>query len=335
MEVHRMKRILVIVLTLLIGLPLAAQARLGGSGAQFLVYGGGCRSVALGGAYVALADGIDAVYYNPAGLALLDAPTFAFNHGELYADINLENVAFATPAMGGVVGLSGVAFLSGDIQKTTFEDQEGLSGETYSANDFAFGLSFARLMTDKFTAGLTFKYISQNIDRVSANGWAFDLGGTYSVGVGDLKLGFAIRNFGPDLQYSGEDLEFDSGLADYPEVAEDIPASYRSEAYPMPLMFQLGITYDLISEGANRLTAVLDGLHPNDQDETFVAGLEYGFNDSYFARVGYNGRQNMGLTAGLGARAALSAGIMASIDYSYEDHEYLDPIQRFSLSISY
>jgi len=330
-----MKRILVMALVLLVGLPLAAEARLGGSGAQFLAFGGGCRSVAMGGAYVALADGIDAVYYNPAGLAMLAAPTFAFNHGELFADINLENVAFATPAMGGVIGLSGVAFLSGDMLRTTYEDQEGRSGETFAANDFAFGLSYARMMTDKFTAGMTFKFLNQNIDQVSANGWAFDLGGTYSVGVGDLKLGFAIRNFGPDMTYSGENLEFNSGLIDHPEVDEDIPATYNSEAYPLPLMFQLGITYDLITSGANRLTAVLDGLHPNDQSETFVAGLEYGFNDSYFARVGYNGRENMGVTAGLGARAALTPGIMASVDYSYESHEYLDAIQRFSLSVSY
>jgi long-subunit fatty acid transport protein len=330
-----MNRIIVMLLAILICIPLMAEARLGGSGAQFLVFGGGCRSVAIGGAYVALAEGVDAVYYNPAGLATLDAPTFSFNHGELFADMNLENVAFATPALGGAVGISGVAFLSGDMLRTTFDDQGGRSGETFSANDFSLGLSYARMMTDKFTAGVTFKFINQNIEKVTASGWAFDLGGTYSVGMGDLKLGFAIRNFGPDMNYSGEELKFNSGLEDYTGVEEDIPATYESEDYPLPLIFQLGITYDLISEGTNRLTAVLDGLHPNDQDETFVAGLEYGFNDSYFARVGFNGRQNMGLTAGLGARAALTPGIMASVDYSYEDHEYLDAIQRFSLSISY
>jgi hypothetical protein len=330
-----MKRIIVTVLVALICIPLVAEARLGGSGAQFLVFGGGCRPIALGGAYVAMAEGADAIFFNPAGLANLDAPTFAFSHGELFADLNLENVAFATPTMGGVVGISGVGFLSGKIKRTTFEDQEGRSGETFSANDFAFGLSYARMMTDKFTAGLTFKFINQNIDKVSANGWAFDLGGTYTMGVGNLRLGFAIRNFGPDLIYSGEDLDFESGLPDYPGVEEDIPATYRSEAYPMPLIFQLGVAYDIISMGPSRITAVLDGLHPNDQDETFNTGLEYGFNDSYFARIGYTGRENMGLTAGLGARMSLSQGILAAVDYSYENHEYLDAIQRFSLTVSY
>lgn len=330
-----MKRIFVLWVALLICLPLVVEARLGGSGAQFLALGGGCRSVALGRAYVALAEGTDALYFNPAGLAQLDALTFSFSHGELFADINLENVAFATPALGGVVGISGVGFLSGKMKRTTFEDQDGESGETFSANDFAFGFSYARMMTDKFTAGLTFKFINQNIDKVSANGWAFDLGGTYTLGMGNLRLGFAIRNFGPDLTYAGENLEFDSGLPDYPDVDEDIPATYRSEAYPMPLIFQMGLAYDLLSAGANRVTAVLDGIHPNDQDETYNMGLEYGFNDSYFARVGYTGRSNMGFTAGLGARATLGAGVMAAVDYSYEDHEYLDAIQRFNFTISY
>lgn len=330
-----MKRMIVVTLAILICFPLMAEARLGGSGAQFLVLGGGCRAVALGGAFVALAEGTDAIYFNPAGLANLDATTFSFNHGELFADMNLENVAFATPALGGVVGISGVGFLSGSMKRTTFEDQEGETGGTFTANDFALGLSYARMMTDKFTAGLTVKYINQNIDRVDANGWAFDLGGTYAVGVGDLKLGFAIRNFGSDMAYTGENLEFDTGLEDFPEVDEDIPATYKSENYPLPMVFQMGITYDLISSGASRVTAVLDGVHPNDQDESFTAGMEYGFNDSYFARVGYNGRTNMGLTAGLGARVTLSQGILAGIDYSYEDHEFLDAIQRFSLTVSY
>ena len=330
-----MKRICAVALAFLICIPLMAEARLGGAGAQFLVLGGGCRSVALGGAYVALAEGIDALYSNPGGLTSLDAPTFAFSHGELFADMHLENVAFATPTMGGVVGISGVGFLSGKMRRTTFEDQEGESGETFSANDFAFGLSYARMMTDKFTAGLTFKYINQNIDKVHANGWAFDMGGTYSVGVGNLQLGFSIRNFGPDLAYAGEDLDFDAGMSDYPEVDEDIPATYKSEPYPMPLIFQMGMAYDVINSGASRVTAVLDGIHPNDQDETFNTGLEYGFNDSYFARVGYTGRSNMGFTAGLGARVTLSQGVLASIDYSFEDHEYLAAIQRFSLTVSY
>ncbi|KPL19501.1 MAG: hypothetical protein AMJ92_02525 [candidate division Zixibacteria bacterium SM23_81] len=330
-----MNRILIAVLALLVCVPLVAQARLGGSGAQFLVLGGGCRSVGMGGAYVAMAEGTDAIYFNPAGLGHLDAPTFSFSHGEVFADINLENVAFATPALGGVVGVSGVGFLSGEITRTTFEDQEGETGETFSANDFAFGLSYARMMTDKFTAGLTFKFINQNIDKVSANGWAFDVGGTYMMGMGNLRLGFAIRNFGPDLSYSGEDLEFDTGLPEYEEVEEDIPAAYKSEAYPMPLIFQVGLAYDLLYSGPNRFTAVLDGIHPNDQDETFNMGLEYGFNDSYFARVGYTGRSSMGFTAGLGARVTLGGGVLAGIDYSYEDHEYLDAIQRFSLTVSY
>jgi hypothetical protein len=330
-----LKRICAMSLVLFVCLPLAAQARLGGSGAQFLVLGGGCRPLALGGAYVAMAEGMDAIFFNPAGLANLDAPTFSFNHGELFADMNLENVSFATPMMGGVVGISGVAFLSGKMTRTTFEDQEGEIGETFSANDFAFGLSYARMMTDKFTAGLTVKFVNQNIDRVQANGLAFDLGGTYSVSTSKLRLGFAIRNFGSDLIYSGENLEFETGLTDYPEVDEDIPATYRSEAYPMPLIFQIGLAYDIISVGANRITAVVDGIHPNDQDETYNLGMEYGLNDSYFARIGYTGREQMGLTAGLGARVTLGGSFLASVDYSYEDHEYLDAIQRFSLSVSY
>ena len=43
----------------------------------------------------------------------------------------------------------------------------------------------------------------------------------------------------------------------------------------------------------------------------------------------------MGFTAGLGARVTLGGGVLAGVDYSYEEHEFLDAIQRFSLTVSY
>lgn len=320
---------LLFVIVILLSVPHLAEARLGGSGAQFLALGGGSRPLALGGAYTALAEGVESIYWNPAGLARLEAMTFSFTHAELFADMNQENVAFATPALGGVVGLSAIAFLSGEIEITTVEEQEG-TGEKYSANDFAVGISYARMMTDKFTAGVTLKLVNQNIHEVSAYGWALDLGGTYNTGLRNLRLGFVIQNFGPDLRYSGEGLEFLTGLGG----SDDASATYRSEPYPLPLSFQVGLAYDIINFGSNRLTALVEGVHPTDQSETFAMGVEYCLNDIYSARLGYTERNNKGFSGGLGVRIPLeNMNIIA--DYSYESHEYLDALQRFTIGFKY
>lgn len=327
-----MKKVIIIVfLVLAIGLlPVLSQARLGRAGAQFLINGSDSRTQSLGGAYTALSEGVGVIYCNPAGLARIESMNASFTHTQLFADFKGENVAFATPGLGGVIGISGIAFLSGDIPITTEEKQDG-TGESYSANDFAAGLSYARMMTDKFTAGFTLKFIAQNIHKCSAFGWAFDVGGIYNTGLNNLRIGFVIQNFGPDLRYQGADLEFESAPGE--GQTADVPTTYKSEPYSLPLTFQMGVAYEVMNSGGNRLTATVDGVHAIDQEETFATGLEYGFNDTYFLRLGYTERNEKGLCGGLGVKISLG-GNMATIDYSYEDHKYLDAIQRFTIGFS-
>jgi len=314
-----------LVVLVIIFSPQLSNARLGGAGAQFLSLGGGSRGLALGGAYTALAEGLDAIYWNPAGLAYMDGTSASFTHGELFAGLKNENAAFAMPGMGGVVGVSVYALLSGKIEKTTIEEQDG-TGETYSANDFAAGVSYSRMMTDKFAFGLTVKLINLNIDKCSATTWAFDIGGTYNTGFRNLRLGFVIRNFGPDTHYEGEDLQY---LED-----EYLKATYRSDSFPLPMSFQMGLAYDVINSGDNRVTTLVDLVHPVDQDETIAAGVEYWLRDTYSLRLGYTERNNRGLSGGLGLK--LSLGTMETIvDYSYEYHQYLDGVQRFTIGFTY
>jgi len=169
--------------------------------------------------------------------------------------------------------------------------------------------------------------VNENIHKCSSWGWAFDIGGIYNTGLNNLRVGFAIRNFGSDLRYQGTDLEFEGG------PTGDVPTTYKSEPYSLPLTFQMGIAYDIVSNGTSRLTAAVDGVHPIDQSETFSSGLEYGFNDTYFLRLGYTELNEKGLCGGVGLKLPLG-GNMATIDYTYEDHRYLDPIQRFTIGFS-
>lgn len=46
----------------------------GTTSAEFLLLGAGARGTALGGAYAALSSDVSALYYNPAGLTLMEHP---------------------------------------------------------------------------------------------------------------------------------------------------------------------------------------------------------------------------------------------------------------------
>jgi len=251
--------------------------------------------------------------------------------------MNFENVGFSVPAMGGVIGLSGVALLSGDIEITTIEEQDG-TGQYYSANDYAFGISYARPLTEKFSVGVTFKFISQNLAELSSFGWAMDLGASYKVGLlNNMRIGFSILNFGPDLSYKGDDLLFRTKV--YPdEDAQnaDARAEFVTEQYQMPLTFQVGVAFDVLNFDNNKLTAVLDGINPNDQAETFGFGLEYLLMNNYALRAGYTDKNNReGLTAGLGLRTDMGDNFQAIIDYGFESHEFLGDLHRFAISFEF
>lgn len=315
-----MKKVLICLLLL----PGVLFARLGGAGATFLSIGGGGRPVALGGAYSAFAQGIDAIYWNPAGIAALTGGVkVSFTHARLFAGTSGENIAVAIPTEHGVIGISCIAFLSGRIEVTTLEEQDG-TGDFYTANDFAIGITYSRMLTDKFAGGITVKVVNQNIAKSSATGVAFDVGATYITGLGDLKFGFVVRDFGPGLTYSGEELirDFDP----------DIPGRMTPSPYSLPLCFQIGFSYTVLSTPVSRLTIMGDLVHAIDQAETYALGIEYSLEETYFLRLGHTGKNARNLTGGIGIKLPI-AGYESMIDYTYENHDYLPGIHRLSLGI--
>ncbi|MBN1424173.1 PorV/PorQ family protein [Candidatus Fermentibacteria bacterium] len=307
-----------------------ASARLGGAGTQFLTVGGGARATSMGGAYTAIGGDLESVFWNPAGIASLEGTATGFTHTALYADMAVEDVAIATPFMDGVIGISGLAFLSGTIEETTEEMPDG-TGDTFNANAMAVTLTYARMMTDKFAAGLSLRVIREALAEVSDTNWGFDLGGTYVVGFSNLRLGFSVANFGPDVQFAGQGLEQVWGdPGGEGTQTDDVPAVLQAERFSMPMTFRAGVAYDLFDGPAGCLTLCGEGLHPVDQSELLGLGMQYAFNGSYFLRAGYTTLNNMEWSLGGGVNIP-TGGNRLSVDYCYQNHEYLDPVHRLSV----
>jgi hypothetical protein len=303
-------------------------AGIGSSGAQFMQIGSGLRAISMGSAYTAVAEGLDAIYWNPAGLATLNNKVYAgFNHTQYFADMTYENFAISTPFMNGVIGVFGMGLLSGDIEITTVDAPDG-TGEFYDANDYAFGLSYSRQISNKFSAGISFKVINQNIAELSANGWSMDIGGMYRTGLlNNLRIGFAITNFGPDLRYTGDDLIFRTRVfKDEINQQEDSRAEYLTEEYQLPLKLQLGFAIDVINTDNQKIVLSFDGINPADQSEMFGAGVEYLALNTLALRLGYTTLNDKNFSAGVGLNLNT---IDAKIDYAYERHQYLGDLHRF------
>src|SRR6266446_4057191 len=115
----KMKKILASILG--VGMILQGQAALwasgpGTTGADILRIGVGARAIAMGEAYVAQADDVSSLYWNPAGLALMQERQASFMYDQMYQDLKFQNANIGIPLENGAIGGS-LSYLSyGDIQ---------------------------------------------------------------------------------------------------------------------------------------------------------------------------------------------------------------------------
>jgi hypothetical protein len=308
-----------LVLAVLLLLPLSAEGaqifeKVGTLGGQSLKIGVGARAAAMGEAYVALSDDATAVYWNPAGIARMSGQSISLNHTSWPANILFDQAAyvFNIKWIPGMIGVNVRALtMSRDIVRTTYLP-EG-TGDTFDAGEWAYGLSYARALTDKFSAGFSLNYVQTGLDDVKGSSTTFDFGTLYDVGVLGAKIGMSIQNIGSDMTFIDEKVK-------------------------MPVFFRVGGSFDVMQQGENRLIAAAEFTHPPDNSEKLNLGAEYGFHDYLFLRGGYKlNYDTQGLTAGFGVKFPLTLvkSSVARLDYAYQDMNFLGTTHRVSVNVGF
>lgn len=337
-----MKMIRVLILLISISIVGYAQSvsNIGTTAAQFLKVDISARSAAMGSASTVSVNDVTAIFSNPAALSKIeDHNEIYFSHINWFLDIGIDFGAVALPISGiGTVGIFVTALNMGEIDVRTVFEPEG-TGEKYSASDLSMGLSFARNITDRFSFGLNFKYIHQQIWKTSASAVAFDFGTMYCTSYKDLRFGISMNNFGTPLQLDGTNLEFT--ITDYDPTQEGetdrVIGKYKTDEWALPLNFRLGFAIDPIVTEKNILTLSVDAVQPSDNEQYINSGFEYGFMQTFFLRSGYRGlgisSSEGGLSAGVGFKYALTNMTKIKLDYTYVDFGRLEDVQYISASI--
>jgi len=316
-----------------------STSKVGTTAAQFLKIGAGARAIALGGAFAALADDINAIYWNPSGLARIGGRGEAtFNHAAWLVDTDYDFAAVSLNlANWGAVGLHVISFRVPEDLVRTYRFPEG-TGQRFDASSFAMGVSYARNLTDRFSIGFTGKYIHERLWNETANAVALDFGTLYTTPFKELKVGAVISNFGTRMRLEGRDIFFNEDPLLEPGTVDQVPAQYRLEKYEIPLYLRLGLAVDVIRNGPVRVTAAADATHPNDNTEYVNSGVELSLNDILLLRGGYkslflrNSEQSFTFGAGLRYNAV---GTHLKIDYGYADYGRLENVQFVSLSLQF
>jgi hypothetical protein len=305
-DVNRILLIWVVAMALvaLVGDVSLAATDVGRTAADFLMIGHGARAASLGGAYTAMASEATAAYWNPAGLTDIDGPQATLGHFAWYQDITVEQVSFGFPLGERFSGALSATYVNyGTIQGY---DIFGESSGDIVAYDWVGGVSLAMALSDRFSFGLTGKYVSQRLDDITASAFASDIGLRY--GGESFALGATVINLGGDINFD--------------QTSEKLPTAAR-----------LGVMFRPFSEA---LVASME-IEQRFKGDLYVRqGLELGFDEMYYLRAGFDylpAQDGRRLATGISAGAGLRLNF-AEFDYAFtpNDKSTTEDLHRFTLT---
>jgi hypothetical protein len=301
--------------------------RVGTSSGSFLRIGIGARPAAMGGAYVAVCEGVTSCAWNPAGLILLTGNELSLNHIDWPADIAYDHACcgFPVKSLDGVVAFQ-FGSLSTDLAETHEYHPYG-TGRTFSFTDWLVGFSLARRFTDRFSGGFGIKYIREElgveVGGPVTNAVVLDAGTYYEIGPKNMRLAVALMNFGPDMIPGGS-------------YSKRIGATHADAAYggfAPATEFKFGFAFEPASREWVSTTVDLELCHPADNEETIKIGGEAVLAGILALRAGYDvNSDEMKMNFGTGVITDFSSW-HASFDYAATLTDHLGKVHRFSLTL--
>jgi hypothetical protein len=322
----------------------ANQSRIGTAGAQELLIPVGARGIAIGGSNMVFSTGVDAIFWNPAGLGRQVTSVEGIVSSMNYiADINVVYAGLGIVAGDfGTLGFTVKSISFGDIPVTTVEFPDG-TGEQYSPTFITLGASFGKALTDRIAVGVTANLVSERILSMSATGMAINVGIQYqNLGTQGLDLGVTVKNLGTDLKFSGTNLlhkaEATTGLRG------DQFYAVEAAANEMPSCLEIGLGYTHKFDEKN--FAKVGGMFRNNnfQQDEYNLGAEYSFDNLFFLRGGYtmpgkNTKDPLAqreyiydYTLGAGLHYN-TGGLDLSFDYAYRHMKYFDASNIITLKV--
>ena len=323
----------------------SGQDRAGTSAAPELRIPVGARYLAMGGAQIATVSGLEAIYWNPAGVDL--SPTDAnaiFSYRQYIADMNMDFVAVSGRI--GSMGSIGLSFRSlniGNINVTTMDQPDG-TGQILNPNYFILGLTYSKQLTDRVSIGANFNLINESFGRVSGSTFSIDAGVEYNdlFSVSGLAVGVVVKNLGASMKYGGNAL---FKLAEDPN-SDRGPTYYQmdAQASQLPSEVSIGVSYMKKLDDQNSLTVSGTFQNNNYTYDNYKVGLEYSYRNTFYVRGGYVATpqatsetpdifQNYSLGAGVNLKQF--SDIDLELDYAYVPVKYFTANNVFSLRLGF
>lgn len=284
----------------------------------------GARSLALGDTFTGIANDINTISVNPAGLGTLDSIEATSMFLKHPLDMNYAYVAggMPIPGKGGVIGASVSIFSIAD-----FDQYDSVGNKTEGAlsmSDMGVSVGYANKplqffgMGPNLSVGVTLKYVQSKIVDDSVNAICFDVGTLYQF---------------PFLSFGSKSTDDNVGIGvSYQNIGSEV--KFGTEGTSLPQNLRFGIGYNGYKSQKHSVLLGVDFNIPNDSDHIMSAGLEYIFIQKIVARVGYKmgAIENEGFSAGGGVIFPL-AGKSLNVDYAFIPIEDFGSTHAVSLGV--
>jgi len=264
---------------------------------DYLQYGAGARSLAMGSAFTGVADDGSASYWNPAALAFLDEYQLLTMPYRMDTHYNYASIAMPFGPWG-AVSVGDVMLVSGEFQERN--DLNQVLGNDKSVMKNAVGVSYAYPFLRYFSAGVRVKFLQERVFSTAGDAFGLD-GSLYSKPFYGISCGVAVNNINrPKIT-----------LIESPDVYG------RHTRFGMAYHGKKDLF--IVAVDANKL---------EEQSAYYTTGLEINPVEILSVRAGFNQQSEM--TAGIGINMW-----PFTFDYAYSSHEELGVFNKLSVTLKW
>ncbi len=292
------------------------------TGADFLKIPVGAEAAGVGEAYTAMATGINALNWNPAGIVhtpfYLNNPSIGVSLSRQdQVETSLDHLGLIVPSRRFSRTSFGVDLIRLSYADVEQRDENRQVTGSLGTTDLAIGAAIAHSF-GHFQVGTQLKIIRQELAGSQANGMAVDLGLLSTTPSPRVSMGLSVRNLGPQMKFN-------------------------DQPYNLPLTISIGTAFRV----TNPLTLAMDVHYkPHQRQTVFSLGTQLAATGNITLRAGYLAKlaetvQNNqpsetnhgnpvnigGLAGGLGLRYR-----QFNIDYSITPFGELGNVQMLTLS---
>lgn len=275
-----------------------------GSCAHVLEMGKGARPVAMGEAFCSVADDINSIWWNPAGLAWQIERKICVFHENYYQDIRYNEIAGIYPLED---ILAGMGLSVGELRMNTLVgmDDKGFKTHEFDVKDSVVTFGIAQILDEgmRLGIGVSVKWVRQEIADYKAATEAYSVGLLYKLPY--MTVGVMIENMGKKMKYI-------------------------KRGYDLPLTFRIGCSKVFWD---NKILCAIDVNKPR-RDKIYInVGGEYYITDNIVIRMGMSLKPDVdiGISSGIG----VMIGDILKFDVAYSSHRELGGISTVSFGVNF